>query len=485
MSNNKLSPEERALIQAEAVAAAQQAIAAAAAEPVPVPVGAVDGKELIPEGAVDHERVAEWLRDELQDRIGWRDEGRRAWYHHDGQRWRRDPFCDAQSRAITACYKRLVTLDRLTTKEKIKLGNSANKRTIRDYFQEQEGLELPDPDPNVVEFPDGTGYDLLNYDTLPPDAGRFSPGAAVQADWSAPPTRFFTWLNERIPDDCHDHLRAFMRVALFGQVRRQLMLYSYGPPGSGKGTLNDIMTAIAGDYCTAGESKRVLQSKNEPHAQWKMKFAAHRVITLDELSGGRWDGETLQKLVGGDPFAANRMRQDDVTVTPIATVFATSNKAPKVPTDSAMWRRLFPLDMKHAIPEEEQTEEAIAWIAEEAGGILAWVLDGPNEKMLLSRPPSVEALQGVLVDTTRTVDELFEVVLERDTAAESFIVDIHRAIKFSPDASDNLKDYTMNGLVSMIREQRKDVVMSEEREYRGKRRGLIVYGWKVISHGDD
>ena len=446
--------------------------------PPPRPSG-IDRNYFLPEGKVEPVRMAMFVRDRLQGRFCWRGEPR-IWYHHNGAHWERDVHAAALDRAVSACFIELRDQGSLTAGDVARLEGLTTKRSIRAALNARTGLEAPDPAPHVVEFPDGCGFDLLTREVLPPDPARFSTEVALQPDFSAPPVRFFDWLNERIPDDCHEHLRAFMRLALWGEVRKQLMLYIYGPPGTGKSTLNKVMLAIAGGYGMAGSAQQVIKRGGfSAHRQWLMKYGVKRFVALDELAGGKWDSEQLQSLVGGDPISANRMRQDDVEFTPVATIFATSNEAPAVPPDKGMWRRIFALRMDKAIDEGDQSEAAVRWITEEAGGILAWVLDGAGEALLDEAPASVEKLKGELVEANTPINEIFETLLERDPAGFVLAQQICMALKLSPDVDPFMQRIGTKALLTMIRQQRPDLEIGSKRVTVAGQKGFPIHGWRI------
>ena len=448
----------------------------------------VDRGKLFPDGKVDYDVLTMCLRDRLEGRCAFRDEGEVVWYHHDGKRWQPDPKTRALGRAISQCCVDLRADGRsgLTDADVARLTSPYVKGQVKQGLEERSGMEAPEPAPHVVEFPDGTGYDLLSRERLAPDPKRFSTGVAAQADWSGPPVQFLEWLNDRVPRDSHEFLRAFMRLALFGQVRRHLMLYCYGPPGTGKGTLLDIMRQIAGDYGTSQRARAVIRREGyDPHAQWLMKFCTKRYVAMDELAGGEWDAETLQSLVSGDGISVNLMRQNDVEVYPVATIFASSNEPPKVVTNSAMWRRLVPLLMDKEIEKGALSETAVAWVPEEAGRVLAWVLDGKDDTALAEEPASMKALKDQLILTTRKTDDIFDVLLERDIGGQVLLAVLVDAIRVSEEVPAELDKYDVKGLKTLLTRERGDAVrftdepVSQKDKDGRRRRSYALLDWRL------
>ena len=76
---------------------------------------------------------------------------------------------------------------------------------------------------------------------------------------------------------------------------------------------------------------------------------------------------------------ANHMRQDPFEFRSRAAVLATGNHAPLAPSSSGYWRRLRLADCRHQIPDDKQDDTLRLKLRQEAGRILQWALDAPQE----------------------------------------------------------------------------------------------------------
>ena len=94
---------------------------------------------------------------------------------------------------------------------------------------------------------------------------------------------------------------------------------------------------------------------------------------------GAWKTADLLSLISGEMVTANHMRQNPFEFRSRAAVLATGNHAPLAPSSSGYWRRLRLADCRHQIPDEKQDDTLRAKLKQEAGRILQWALDAPQE----------------------------------------------------------------------------------------------------------
>lgn len=182
------------------------------------------------------------------------------------------------------------------------------------------------------------------------------------------------------PWEVINYLRWWARRALTGDCSAESMVFLYGPPGSGKSTFADTLLYIAGSYgCTVAAEH--ITGESHQHRQWLARIDRKRFVRVNEMPpGGKWRTSDLLSIISGETLNANRMRQDGFDFRSRAHVCATGNHAPSAHSNSGYWRRLRLVDCRHVIPRDKQDTELKAKLRAEAGRILSWILEAPNDE---------------------------------------------------------------------------------------------------------
>ena len=175
------------------------------------------------------------------------------------------------------------------------------------------------------------------------------------------------------PERVTAYVRWWFRYSLGVSCADESILFMQGPPGSGKSTICDLWTYIAGDYAATREGKRLAGHGNQ-HTQWLAGLLGKRLVRVGELpDGGRWDTGPINALASGETIEANRMRQDSIEFQSVSKLLITSNHKPSANAQSGLFRRLRVVECRHvADPPDEGLK---ARLRLEAGRILRWVLD--------------------------------------------------------------------------------------------------------------
>ena len=175
------------------------------------------------------------------------------------------------------------------------------------------------------------------------------------------------------PDRVIAYLRWWFRYSLGVSCYDESILFLQGPPGSGKSTICDLITYIAGDYAATREGSRLAGHANQ-HTQWLAGLAGKRLVRVGELPDrGQWHTGPINALASGETIEANRMRQDSIEFQSVSKLLITSNHKPAANAQSGLFRRLRVVECRHvADPPDEGLK---ARLRLEAGRILRWVLD--------------------------------------------------------------------------------------------------------------
>ncbi len=158
---------------------------------------------------------------------------------------------------------------------------------------------------------DRTRDDLVTRST----AVRPAKHVDVDGVWS-------TFLAEAVPEDALDWLEAVAGYSATAHTREHLLLFIYGPGGSGKGTwLTAIADAMGGYARRINPSDLMDQRGAEPHPAWLADLDGRRLVIGDDVKrGAKWATGRVKGLVSGEPIRARRMRQDFYEFKPAAQV---------------------------------------------------------------------------------------------------------------------------------------------------------------------
>lgn len=180
-------------------------------------------------------------------------------------------------------------------------------------------------------------------------------------------------------------LQAFLQrmcgYALTGEVREHALFFVYGTGGNGKGTFLNTITHIMGDYQRVSGAETFTESPGDRHTTELARLQGARLVTAQETEEGkRWAESRIKALTGGDPITARFMRQDDFTYIPQFKLVIVGNHKPAFRNvDEAIRRRLHLIPFTASIPASERDPLLPVKLKAEAGGILAWMIQGCRE----------------------------------------------------------------------------------------------------------
>ena len=125
----------------------------------------------------------------------------------------------------------------------------------------------------------------------------------------------------------YNFLQDYSGAMLTGNVSNALMLFVFGPMGSGKNTFINPLQQVLGQYAATVAGSRV--AKEQSHSQWLAKLENKRLVIINELpAGGRWQTDSLNDFISGEVVEANAMRQDSKNFRGVAHIIGTGNDKP-------------------------------------------------------------------------------------------------------------------------------------------------------------
>lgn len=181
--------------------------------------------------------------------------------------------------------------------------------------------------------------------------------------------------------------------SLTGDTREQVLLFVYGPGGSGKGTVINTIAEILGDYAINVAMETLTASKHDRHSTELARLKGARMARASETEKGRaWAENRIKTLTGQDKVTAHFMRQDDFEFMPEFKLTIFGNNRPSLrDVDAAIRRRFIVLPFDH--PPVKPDPMLGAKLKAEWPGILSWLILGALDWQAsgrLVRPEIVE-----------------------------------------------------------------------------------------------
>lgn len=273
-----------------------------------------------------------------------------------------------------------------------------------------------DSDIWLLGTPKGT-VDLRTGDLRAPDQiDGITKITAVAPAMSADCPDFLSFLKQATGGD--DAFQRFLKqiagYCLTGVVREHVLLFVYGPGGTGKTTFLKVLTDILAAYAVTAPMTTFVAAPYDQHPTDLAMLRGARLVSAAETERGRtWADQRLRLMTGGDPITARFMRQDFFTYIPQFKCLIVGNHAPRLASvDDAIRRRMrvIPFTKTPAKPDLQLGER----LRKEYPGILRWMIDGclDWQQNGLIVPPVVDAETNRYLSAEAAVSEPFAAWLE-------------------------------------------------------------------------
>jgi putative DNA primase/helicase len=215
-----------------------------------------------------------------------------------------------------------------------------------------------------------------------------------------PDARCPLWLEflNRIMDG-NEQLIGFLQravgYALTGETSEQCLFIFYGSGANGKSTFLQAMSHVLGDYSMSTPTETLLVKRRGaiPNDVARLK-GARFVVACEADAENRLAESLIKQMTGGDTISARFLHQEWFDFEPTHKVFFGTNHKPVIKgTDYAIWRRIRLVPFEITIPEEERDKALPEKLKAEAGGILAWAVQGclAWQRQGLGAPEEVKA----------------------------------------------------------------------------------------------
>ncbi|RWO41386.1 phage/plasmid primase, P4 family [Mesorhizobium sp.] len=305
------------------------------------------------------------------------------WLRFDGNVWRREEtklalhYAHALSTKLAKADPKAKALNRVSTWEAIERG----ARTVREFACTSDAWNR---DPWLLGTPGGT-VDLRSGRLHPgkPDdrISRLTAVAPVDLATFDPARHCPVWiafLDQALGRDAAAirFLQQWGGYSLTGDTREQVLLFVYGPGGSGKGTAINTIADVLQEYAVNVGMETLTAAKHDRHSTEIARLDGSRMARASETEKGRaWAENRIKTLTGQDKVTARFMRQDDFEFLPQFKLTIFGNNRPSLrDVDAAIRRRFMVLPFDH--PPAQKDVTLPERLKAEYPGILSWLLQG-------------------------------------------------------------------------------------------------------------
>ena len=231
-------------------------------------------------------------------------------------------------------------------------------------------------------------YDLLAFNNgilnlkdmrLEPFSPDFFCTSKIDVDFipDQKPETFLKFMEQNFEKDEQEFIRALYWSTVTGDNRSQIFVYIYGPGGTGKSTLVNSLTMIAGEGSSLATTFRDLgKDKFEG-----LNLVGKRLICINDTDNYQGDLSVVKAISGGDTIQGRMKHKDGaIDIIPEGLLVVTGNQPLQTRDPSgAIQRRMRILRMNKVIKAEDQLPllyrkggQFKGPLAEECSGILLW-----------------------------------------------------------------------------------------------------------------
>ena len=167
--------------------------------------------------------------------------------------------------------------------------------------------------------------------------------------------------------------------SLTGDTTEQVLFFIYGPGGTGKSTLANLIRDLLSEYGvhTATKTLLVKQFDNAIPEDIARLKGARMVTAIESNANQQLDEAKIKAMTGGDKLVGRFMRQNSFEYAPEFKLWFMANDMPRVrATDDAIWRRLIVIPFTCQVQDKNQDKDLVKKLRAEFEGILAWAVRG-------------------------------------------------------------------------------------------------------------
>lgn len=179
-------------------------------------------------------------------------------------------------------------------------------------------------------------------------------------------------------------LRRVIGYTLTGSTIEEKFFLIYGPPGSGKSTILEVVKALLGDYGLTLLAENIMANRGGGSSAADMYFNAEiqgrRMVAVSELPEAQMMKEdAVKRLTGADTMMGRKIAQQPVQFTSNAKLWVATNHRPRV-GDQGIWRRMRAIPFLYQPTVLDKTLKP--YLMDPMGGlpgVMSWAVEGAVE----------------------------------------------------------------------------------------------------------
>jgi P4 family phage/plasmid primase-like protien len=251
-------------------------------------------------------------------------------------------------------------------------------------------------------------------------------GSDVPYVEGAPSERFDRFMTEVLPDA---EVRAFvMRVfamAMWGDIREQILPVFIGDGRNGKGVLIKIMQAVFGSHAQAINAKVLLKRKFDAHEVEIAQLAGKRLAVAEETGqNSEWDVARINDWTGNVRLSGRFMHGNPFNFEPSHTLVMVTNHRPNVGQgETAFWARYKEVPFTQSFEGREDPHLARTILDNELPGVLNRLIEAGREYLAAGNLMEPNAVTMATLDAKVDADNLARYVVEHLAVTEDHELD--------------------------------------------------------------
>ena len=231
---------------------------------------------------------------------------------------------------------------------------------------------------NLIVLPGGDLLDVLTGARQRPSVDelhrrRVSVEPASPEEFAA--SMFRIVIEHALPDRAErTYLQRRLGAALVDAEGMDDLIWLFGPPGCGKGTLIRALVMTLEGYAAGVPVSQILKGGASQHPAWLARTAGCRALIADEVPVGRQLNDATINMLLGSQITAHHMRGRPFDFSLRAPLLCTSNAPPQSGTTNV--RRLRPIQCGAEVRQPDPQVRASMSSGPEVAACLRWLLDG-------------------------------------------------------------------------------------------------------------
>ena len=186
-------------------------------------------------------------------------------------------------------------------------------------------------------------------------------------------------LAEWFPDaEVRSYVQRIAGAALVGSQRDHVFIIHYGLGANGKGTFTRALQTVLGPYAIEIHLTLLVETKFREHDTVKADlFRVRLAVAVETDRRVKLAEASVKNLTGGDRIRARKMREDPWSFSPSHSLWLQTNHLPEISgRDTGIWRRIRVVRWERTFSDREQCRDLDDTLADEAPGILRWLVEG-------------------------------------------------------------------------------------------------------------